>query len=91
MLPIRKHLRCSWLVPDQGVGLGARLGLSPGPPRPALPSPCPRQGPGAHGGGSGCWSPQRWRWGCRGTGKGHEAGSPGGAICLVLPPAACQL
>lgn len=29
--------------------------------------------------------------GMLGPGKGREASSPGGTVCLVPPPAACQL
>lgn len=92
MLPIRKHLFCSCLVPGQGFGTGSRLRPSPGIPGPgsaALAVPragagCPRRG----------WSmlvPRAAGMGVLGPGEGPGVGSPGGAVCLVLPPAACQL
>lgn len=86
MLPIRKHIRCSCLVPGQDVGIGTGLGMSPGTPwlgSAALPVPMAGTGPHRTPVGAGM--------GMLGRVRGCEAGSPSGAVCLVLPPAACQL
>lgn len=89
MLPIRKHLFCSCLVPGQGFGTGARMRLSPGPGSAALP--VPRAGAGCPRRGRWVLVPTAARMGVLGPGEGPEVGSPGGAVGLVLPPAACQL
>lgn len=77
MLPIRKHLRCSWLVPDQGVGSGARLGLSPGPPRPGSAAlPMPTAGPGCPRRGLFVLIPAAAEMGMLGDGRGARGGQP---------------
>lgn len=71
MLPIRKHLRCSWLVPDQGGGPGAWLGLSPGPPRPGSAAlPVPTAGPGCPWRGLSVLVPTAAEMGMPGDGQG---------------------
>lgn len=71
MLPIKKHLFCSCLVPGQGFGTGAQMRCPQGyQGQAALLSLCPGQGLGAHGEDGRCRSPQRQGWGCWGQARG---------------------